>query len=531
MKRILPLLVLVLAASLPAAAGAPSLRHGRLNARAVKEYNIPVRPGYEGRNPFWNGFSKKYIYAPAFDFPMVEGAVSYRYTLTAETGDGQWSFTEKRPDRPLSKVWKEVPPGFVTLTVQGLDRDGRPAGEAQTRRFFRDFPYEGPYPGPVIPYREAALKTMRNVHNAPWIQHWLTHDEPDMSFKHYTYANKMIGGVINVECLVAQNIPQFKDEAVRIAEQAAHFIMGLAQGPDKPLAFLPPTYYKGLIASAKKENQGRTMALDALAVATALLNLYDVCGEKEYYDYALKMAETYRKLQRPDGSYPVKLDYETGESFSGASAMLHPVVRFYTRLERQYGVTQFHHTLELAERWMHDVGLERFDLESQFEDVNIGGIEPYQNLTNCTAAPYATCLLKKEKPSREEIGLALDLIRFSEDQFVHWDVLPDSCGVRAEVVPTVHEQYKYEMGTVSSAGNVANAMLDYWLLSGDDLYYAKAKALIDRITAVQDQRTGRLPSTYKSRSFYKSDQMYDWVNCTYSALQSLLRMAALTEDR
>ena len=158
-------------------------------------------------------------------------------------------------------------------------------------------------------------------------------------------------------------------------------------------------------------------------------------------------------------------------------------------------------------------------------------MSPYQNLTNCTAAPYATFLLTKPAPTAQEKQQALDLIRLSEDQFVHWDVLPDSCGVRPEIVPCVHEQYKYEMGTVSSAGNVANALLDYYLLTGDKLSYAKAKALIDRITAVQDQRTGRLASTYRSRSPYKTDMFYDWVNCTYSALQSLLRMDAMTREK
>ena len=362
MKR-LAFLLLVSTLGLSAFAGTPVLNYKRLNAQAAREYNVPVRPGYEGRNPFWNGFSCKFIYAPAFGFPAVEGAVSYRYTLTTKAGDRSWSFTADKPDRPLSKVWKDVPPGDVVLTVQGLDKTGAPVGEPATRSFFRDFPFTGPYPEPVIPYREAALKTMRQVHNAPWIQAWLTQDEPDMAFKHYTYANKTIGGVINVECLVARNIPSLREEAIAIAKKAAGFIMGLAQGPDQPLAYLPPTYYKGLVASAKKENQGRTMALDALAVATALLNLYDVCGEKAYFDRAVAMAGTYRRLQRPDGSFPVKLDYATGEAFTDADAMLHPVVRFYTRLERQYGVTEFHDVLERAEAWMRDVALERSSCE------------------------------------------------------------------------------------------------------------------------------------------------------------------------
>ena len=41
------------------------LNYKSLNAKALKEYKIPVHPG--GRSvPFWNGFSYRFIYAPAF---------------------------------------------------------------------------------------------------------------------------------------------------------------------------------------------------------------------------------------------------------------------------------------------------------------------------------------------------------------------------------------------------------------------------------------------------------------------------------
>ena len=52
-----------------------------LNRQAAEEYLEPVRPGYEGRNPFWNGFATKFIYAPAFGFGTVEGAEKYRFTF------------------------------------------------------------------------------------------------------------------------------------------------------------------------------------------------------------------------------------------------------------------------------------------------------------------------------------------------------------------------------------------------------------------------------------------------------------------
>ncbi|MBR5891836.1 MAG: hypothetical protein IKZ18_07355, partial [Bacteroidaceae bacterium] len=46
----------------------PTDKITELNEKAKAEYNIPIRPGYEGKNPYWNRFSNKFMYAPAFDF-------------------------------------------------------------------------------------------------------------------------------------------------------------------------------------------------------------------------------------------------------------------------------------------------------------------------------------------------------------------------------------------------------------------------------------------------------------------------------
>ena len=78
-KMTLPAAVLIAAAAI--ITGCAGNVNERLNSRASEEYLEPVRPGYEGRNPFWNGFATKFIYAPAFGFPEVEGAARYRFTV------------------------------------------------------------------------------------------------------------------------------------------------------------------------------------------------------------------------------------------------------------------------------------------------------------------------------------------------------------------------------------------------------------------------------------------------------------------
>ncbi len=172
-----------------------------------------------------------------------------------------------------------------------------------------------------------------------------------------------------------------------------------------------------------------------------------------------------------------------------------------------------------------------FESTGQFEDVNVKGLEPYQNLTNCTAAPYASYLLTKPSVSDRDRAEARDLVRLSEDQFVHWayhDLTQD--GFPKKNAPCVHEQYKYEMPVDNSACNVANAWLDIYEDSGDLLCLAKAKALIDNITIQQNAVNGQIPTTWEWRETGKDRKRTYWVNCTFSSVSILMRFAAMQDD-
>ena len=179
LKAFCPVLA-ALAATLFLAISCRTDEVSRLNAQAEKEYLKPIRPSSEGRNPGWNGFSTKFIYAPAFDVPAVEGASLYRFTVKQKEGQGCWSFTAPRPDADLSAVWNSIPPSEVVLTIESLDASGNPSGILLEREFLRDFPFHGPYNGAVRPYREAAIMAALYVHYMPAVQHWRPEDLPEM---------------------------------------------------------------------------------------------------------------------------------------------------------------------------------------------------------------------------------------------------------------------------------------------------------------------------------------------------------------
>ncbi len=501
----------------------------KLNQQAIAEYNIPIRPGYEGKNPYWNKFATKFMYAPAFDFKKTEGATEYKYTVKENKTENaqEWSFTADAPNKSLAPIWQQIIPGNVILIVEALDKDKKVIEKSGERKFYRDIPFKGPYHEAVRDYKEAALFALLYIHNIAAIQHWKNDTTPDMTYELNTYPCKIIGSTISAEVMLSQLCPQLKEEALKIAENAAQFLINQSRPEGAPLAYFPPTYYGNYITSGASRNKGKTMAMEALTAANAFLDLYDATGKQTYYDRAMNITDTYARMQAEDGSFPIKMDFITGEPVNKVRAMLHPMLEHLQRLEQQYGITKYLEMHRKAQEWMKNKALKTFDMTGQFEDGTVVGLEPYENLTNCTAAPYATYLLNKEKCSDEELKDAIDLIRFSEDQFTYWESpFNKRYGVKINHTPCVVEQYKYPVPIDHSTCNVANAFLSLYQKTGDELAFTKAKALIDNITITQNINTGNIPTFW--RSFLNGT---DWINCTYLSIQTLLRMDKIMNNK
>ena len=503
-------------------------KYEKLNEQAIAEYNIPIRPGYEGRNPYWNKFAKKFMYAPAFDFKEVEGATAYRYIIKEDKKKdaAEWSFTAEAPNLSLAPVWQQIPPGNVTLTVEALGKENDSIGIAGERKFYRDIPFNGPYHDAVRDYKESALFALLYIHNMKAIQHWKNDTLPDMTYELNTYPCKIIGSTISAEVMLSQLCPQLKEDAIKIAENAAQFLINQSRPEGDALAYFPPTYYGNYVTSGAARNKGKTMAMEALTAANAFLDLYDATGKQEYYDRAMNITDTYARLQAEDGSFPIKMDFYTGEPVNNVRAMLHPVLEYLQRLEQQYKITKYKEMRRKSQEWMKNGAMKTFDMTGQFEDGTVVGLEPYENLTICTAAPYATYLLNQEDCSSEELADAIDLIRFSEDQFLYWEApYYTRYGVKINHTPCVVEQYKYQVPIDHSACNVANAWLSLYEKNGDELAFTKAKALIDNITIMQNINTGMIPTFW--RSFLQGT---DWINCTLLSIQTLMRMDKIMQE-
>ncbi len=513
----------------------PELNYEALNAQALQEYLQPIRAGVRGQTPFWNGYATKYIYAPVFDFDDVEGAAKYQYTILAR---GQkFVFKDENPRAALSPVWNQLPVGPVELRLTAMDAAGKILGQDQTRTFEKDNPFCGPYDPAPRGYREAAISAAKALHDSPIGQSWAKPGKPDTTYFYNCYACKIWSGIAQTECFLAREVPEYRDAALQIARNACDGLMAFSQPEDAPLAFFPPTYYYGDNWEAKSSvlrfNKGKTMFLEATYAANALLDVYDLTKEQKYFDHAVGIAKTYQRLQAEDGSWPVKVIWETAEPVNNARCLPADILMLANRLKAQYGVSGFEEMVKKGDKWMWDNTISEFNFDGQFEDVPIEDKVPYQNLTHCTAGDCLEYLMTKPAQSERDVQVCTEIARWTEDQFTRWhsaiekdaDALSATEGVFTS--PFVFEQYSWKNPVDASIAKVANNWMHVYRKTGDLLALAKAKALVDTLIKLQDPETGTMPTIPDSDTKYSPDDI--WANCAYYSICTLMRMADIYE--
>jgi len=514
----------------------PFLDYDALNQQAAAEYLQPVHPGIRGEVPFWNKYAFKFTYAPAFDFDDVEGAANYVYT--AQSGETTMFFTDASPRAALSPIWKELPFGDIKLSVQAVDAENNPVGEAQEREFQKDHPFIGPYEQVDADYMERAVMAAKFIHGSAVAQNWLKSPEPDLSYRFNCYPCKIWSATVQIECFLAQQVPALRDSALTVARTVADCLIRNARPADAPLAYFPPTYYYQQkddgVGGVTERNQQYTMFVEAVCSAKALLDLYDATKDKKYFEFACNIADSYRRLQAEDGSWPVKVNYITGEPIADAPCMPTTILQLAQRLKEQYKVSGYEDMVAKAEKWLWENTISTFNFNGQFEDVEVGDKAPFQNLTNCTAVDCIDYIMGKKTNTEEEVAACVEMARFTEDQFTVWNTpinhpFSEEPGFEPRYIPFVYEQFEFQTPVDHSTAGVAMAWMRVYKATGDLLALAKAKTLVDSIVKVQSSETGRIPTVM----YHDAPEDFNniWANCTWQSITALMRMDKIVKGK
>lgn len=529
------------AASMAAAASAattapppPDLRD-----RALQETAVPVRPGEPGRQPFWNGQAVQFLHAPAFDFAEVPGAKSYRFTVRPSAG-GALTFTADKPWAPLSPVWPRLAAGAAQLTVEALDAQGAVVGTPATRAFHRAAPFTGDYPPPALPWRESARTALEALAHSPDLRCWFTTGEPGEPFHLYRYPSKIVGAAAAALAVYASQTPPPADaaDALKAARRAADYLLGLSHPADAAWAFHPPTYHPTLFGDRLKGHMapGRLMTLCGAETGQYYLDVYAATKDAKYLDAAVRIANTYARRQLPEGSWPLFVTAKDGEPLTDNVLIPTVVIAFLERLDSVSGDARFDAVRARAVAWVSDHPVRTWNWQGQFEDVKPQ--PPHQNLTKHDACDFAIHLLRTAPRDEAKRSLALDLLRFSEDQFVVWAQPPDAtpagqnadgkAGTRARawLLPCVLEQYRCYAPVCASSAKLIRTYLAAYEATRDPLHLEKAKALAATLT--RTQANPKAPGRYQTWLMKNPGPM--WFNCELSAIRAMEELAQVTEN-
>ena len=525
-------------------AGAAAEALSSLEEDAAAEVLNAIRPGGEGA-PYWNGYARGFMYRPVIGFPSVEGATNYVFTVLDDY-QRVTTFAAQAPRAEFpAELWKKMPTGY--FTVRAVAETAAGAREVESRRYWKLAAFRpGAYPVSSVSYREAARKAYDYAFEFGWLQTFLRTGRPDPSYNLNCYPSKMHSSLIRAMVRYAKMRPDRREEALKLARIAADYLLSISEGPDRPLAWFPPTYaaepeYRKITAV---NYAGQTMILYPAEAACAFFDLFRATGEEKYRTAGANIARTFVKLQGEDGTWPLKLYLKDGKPV--VPNRVFPVT-IVTMLETAYAVTEiadFRAAADRAFAYLDGHSFAEFDWEGQFEDVRPMG--RYEDLSHHPACDAAILLAKRYPDDSARRRLARECVRFAEDQFTCWEVPArgrgdDLHGIRTDdkcaiwnrnyhewvTTPAVVEQYAYTAPVDASVAKMVLTYLAMYKAERRPLDLAKAKAMADALVRAQ-LPSGRIPTIWTKPDL--ANIQSDWVNCLFASARALGEIADLLAD-
>ena len=502
---------------------------------ARAEYADPknaIRPGGVGGNPFWNVRASSFMYCPSFDFAPIPGIEKYLFVAEDEKG-GKYEFRAKTTTALLAPIWDALAPGQIQLLVYALDENDAIFATVGARSFHKAAPFTGDYPAAARDYRTAAKMAYGYIYSMPCIQSWLEEGIPK-GYNLYVYITKMVRAIVFAMVRYAGHSPEQAENALKIAENAADFLIRTSV-PEGPLAGLPRTYYyelegldfvdEGLRRSSTRLNE--IMLMYPAEAGGAYLKLYQETGKEKYYDAAMVIADYFKRTVCENGTWPQLVSIETGEATTKAYTQPSGICKF---LRQVYAITGDKVWETLAQNGMayiREVCTRNYHWEAQFEDSPIS--ESYSNMSQIIADEFICDIAQYHGDEEDQVNMAKELMRFVEDQFVIWEHPPKyNCKTNYDTslfhTPCGLEQYNWYMPIDGSTVAAMEAFYKLHSVTGDPMLLKKACALADSVTNMQNPRTGMIPTHWMLPSCIE-DGGDMWLNCMIHSANKLYDLA------
>lgn len=504
-----------------------------------EDFSTPIRPGVPGEKPFWNGYTKRFIWAPAFDLPEAPGATGYRFEIAMTEGGARFTFSAPKPWTPLSPVWNDLPEGGGEVTVVALGLADEPV--VGKRDFVKSPPFRGVTNKPAYRYDESALRCLTDLFHQEKVNSWLTSGNPDVSYPKWVYPSKTGWATISGMVGLAQRTvdPQTRAKALTIARRTADFLLQLRFPATAPLGGLFPTYWNGAVKDINPSYPDRIMMPEPTRVANAMLDLYGVEPEERYRAAAIGVADALVRMQQPNGTWYQWIRVEDGSPQKANLIVPTAVIDLFDRIGRELGIDHYRASRDRAFAYCVEVPLQAYLWDAQYEDTL--SKEKYRNQSHREAARLAELLFLSGDPGLARA--AADLTRFVEDSFVVWSAKDAATrlpwfkpGSRWNgndpyfgldwFLPSAVEQYFFFTPISTSSTDVIAMWVTAYRVTGDRLYLAKAVALANTVTITQAYFGGREIPTH----LRVVQPELNWLNCSVMAANALFDAAPVLQS-
>lgn len=508
--------------------------------RILDQYNSAETTAHHGGvdgRPFWNGCASQFMYVPAFDFAPLPGYSRYMFTATDNSGK-EYSFEASSPKSLLTPIWSQIPTGEVVLKVEALDANSNVRAIVGMRTFYKSAPFRGSYREKKRSYAEAARFAYDYGFNLSFIQYWLNHNSPDPEYDLNNYPSKIYSAVINGMVNYAKLSPENAEDAIKIAKNAADFMISISFPEGSPLEFIPPTYYNkhrpnGTESAddTARERIGIIMTDMAADSGKAYLNLEKATGDVKYLEAAKRIAEYYKKTVLPCGSWYIRIFVETGEPATNNITVPEHILTFMLKMYERTGDESYKAIADGCVKYFIDKLVSTYNWEGQFEDSILS--YNYSNLSHYGATCMASYFADQCADDEACMAEAADLIRFVEDQFVVWEKPAEwdcrNFDTSIYFLPAVFEQYNWYVPVDASMANVMITFAKMYKATGDEIYREKACAMGDMLTYMQNEETGMIPTQWHIATC-REDGGGFWINCMFSTANHLFELSKIVEE-
>jgi len=228
--------------------------------------------------------------------------------------------------------------------------------------------------------------------------------------------------------------------------------------------------------------EGDSISLPGIAtIARTFVWMHEQTDETKYLEAARHVADLLVQRQKPDGSWPWRVNAETGARDRGAdyTSQVIEIVRLFRLLDASRPQPELREGARRGLQWILKNPVKTHRWEGYYID-DPGGMALYSGVSQLDAVWTARFLVDRRDENEGYLGIAAGIEQWVEDHFViygretHYG---NSSIVSTEpITPAVIEKPFYQRTVTGETANWLGLLLDLYRVTGDERYWRKAEA-------------------------------------------------------